>query len=247
MDRDLSLIDRKVNTKPSNYIEVFDIDEIDLHFHESLDLIQKQLDHIDGIAKQDVVVAEEILRAQVVFLESAFDFYLHEVIKLGVVAMYGRENGFSPTEKYTNLSFSMSVLEQAVMQQEQNDWLKRWIDDTYVTETYMSYRAFNDVCNLIGVKAQDISSVFYQRGCKIKTIDQLKSALEGLFRHRNRIVHQSDRLSKNAERCPISKEDVEKHIHNIKCIVSEMSKQIKEKQSREDGQPPEEEKTDDKS
>ena len=226
MERDLSLADRKVDTKLGKIVVVFDIDEIDRHFQESVALIQKQLDHIDDIAILDVCIAEEVLRSQIVALDSAFDFYLHEVIKLGIVEMYCGTWIVSSTEKYKNLSFRMSFLETAVAEQKGSDWLKKWVDDEWIKGAYMSYSAFKAVCNLIGIKVKDISNVFYQRGCKKKTTDQLQNAIDKLFRHRNRIAHQSDRKSRNAVRHTISKEDVEKYIYNIRRIVAGMTAQI---------------------
>ena len=120
----------------------------------------------------------------------------------------------------------MSFLETAVAEQKGSDWLKKWVDDEWIKGAYMSYSAFKAVCNLIGIKVKDISNVFYQRGCKKKTTDQLQNAIDKLFRHRNRIAHQSDRKSRNAVRHTISKEDVEKYIYNIRRIVAGMTAQI---------------------
>ncbi len=227
MERDLSLADRKVDTKPSRDVIVFHIDDIDRHFQESLDLIQKQLNCIDDISVLDECVAEELLRAQIVALDSAFDFYLHEVIKLGIVEMYHGTWIVSSTEKYKNLSFRMKFLEKAVAEQKGSNWLKKWIDDEYAKGVYMSYSAFKDVCNLVGIKPKDISNVFYRRGCKQKTMDQLQNVIDKLFRHRNRIAHQSDRKSGNAVRQTISREAVEEYIHNIGRIVTGMTAQIR--------------------
>lgn len=224
--RNLSLDERKEGTKASRSVVVFDIDDIDRHFQESIALIQKQLEHIDDIAILDACIAEEVLRAQIVALDSAFDFYLHEIIKLGIVEMYRGTWIVSPTEKYRNLLFRMSVLEKAIAEQKGSGWLKKWIDDEYVKGTYMSFSSFKEVCNLIGIKVKDISNVFYQRGCQQKTTEQLQNALDKLFRHRNRIAHQSDRKSGNAVRHTIAKEDVEKYIHNIRRIVAGMTAQI---------------------
>lgn len=245
MERDLSLADRKVDTKPSRDVIVFRIDDIDRHFQESLDLIQKQLNCIDDISALDECVAEEVLRAQIVALDSAFDFYLHEVIKFGIVAIYHRDNGFLPTKKYNNLPVQMTYIEDAIAQHPDDTWLKDWIDVTYSWKPYMSYESFKEVCHLIDVGVSRVSDAIYQRGKGIDPIQELRSAIDNLYDHRNRIAHQSDRQSENAVRCVITKDTVETYIRNIKGIVSEMSKQIKEKQSGVDGQSSEEEKTDD--
>jgi len=192
---------------------------------------QQQLAHIDRSAALDVSIADEVLRAQVVFLDSAFDYYLHEIVKLGIVEMYHGTWIVLPTEKFENLPLRMTQVVDAVAQNPHDDWLKKWIDKTYGEKPLMSYEAFKAVCNLIGLKPQDISQVFYQRGGSVKTIDQMEAAINDLYSHRNRIAHQSDRQSENAVRCAIAKGDVEKYIHNIRSIVDEMSKQIREKQS----------------
>ena len=230
MRRDLSLADRKVNTKPSKKVVVFDIDDIDRHFQESLVRIQTQLDHVEDITKLNEGVAEEIIRSQIVALDSAFDFYLHEIIKLGIVEMYHKEGGFLQTKNYKKLLVPMCVLEQAVIQKGKDDWLKEWINKAYSWKPYMSYESFKEVCHLIGIEVERVSDALYPRGNGIDPIQELKASIDNLYSHRNRIAHQSDRESEDATRCTIEKEDVEKYIHSIERIVSEMNNQIKEKQ-----------------
>lgn len=229
--RDLSLADRKVNTKPSKKVVVFDIDDIDRHFRESIALIQKQLDCVDAITKLDAVVAEEIIRSQIVALDSAFDFYLHEIIKFGIVEMYHQEDGFPQTKSYKKLLVPMRVLEQAVIQSDKEDWLKEWINEAYSWKPYMSYESFKEVCHLIDIGVGSISEALYPRGNGIDPMQELKARIDNLYNHRNRIAHQSDRESEDATRCTITKEAVGDYICNIRRIVDEMSKQIREKQS----------------
>ena len=63
----------------------FELDEIKNHFDEDLIAIQslsnvyQQLDE-----ERNDASSELILRSQVILLESAFDFYLHELTKFGV-------------------------------------------------------------------------------------------------------------------------------------------------------------------
>lgn len=226
-NRDLALHERKVDTRPSCTVEVFDIDRIAAHFQESLALIQEQSSHISSIASQNQIVADDMLRAQVVFIESAFDYYLHEIIKLGIVEMYHGEWIVDKTEKYTNLSLAMSDVETALQERDTDHWLKNWISQKYATKTLLSFSEFKNVCNLLGISMQKISDVFYQRGSDIKPQVKLENFINYLYRHRNRIAHQSDRRRDNAERQPIKKEMVADYLQTIQRIVDAINAQIR--------------------
>ena len=168
-----------------------------------------------------------MLRAQVVFIESAFDYYLHEIVKLGIVEMYHGEWIVDKTEKYTNLSLAMSDVETALQERDTDHWLKNWISQKYATKTLLSFSEFKNVCNLLGISMQKISDVFYQRGSDIKPQVKLENFINYLYRHRNRIAHQSDRRRDNAERQQIKKELVADYLQTIQRIVDAINAQIR--------------------
>ena len=64
--------------------------------------------------------AENIWRAQVILLVSAFDFFMHEITKLGVSNIF--EGKWEKTQRYNNISMKLEVLDVALKDGEDNDW-----------------------------------------------------------------------------------------------------------------------------
>ena len=214
---DLSLEPRKVNTRNPSKVEIFGLDDIRRHFDEAIVLILKQIDATNFLithGKQDE--AKDIWRSQIMFLDSAFDFFLHELVKLGIISMF-HESTDKKTVKYLNLQLTMFNVETALEDCNSDEWLKAWINERYAAEAFMSFEAFKSVCNMLGLEIQAIADkAFYEAGSNVKTADKLRDKINGLYTRRNQIAHQSDRLRENAERQDISKDSVE----DIKKIIS---------------------------
>ncbi len=228
----LSLSHRAVNTRNPVGVVVFSIQDIQKHFLSSIDNIKEQIalaDNFYSAGKRKI--SNEILRAQVVFLDSAFDFFLHELLKLGILSMFHNEWN-SKSAKYRNLLLSIEVVEDLIEHQDSDDCIRNWINDKYSSVTLMSFTAFKDVCNILDIKIKDIADkVFYKRGSTTSTLKQLEDRINELFFRRNQIAHQSDRKRENAKRQSISRKfivdnllDIQK-IVNVMCILAEQ-KQI---------------------
>lgn len=92
--------------------------------------------------------AENIWSAQIVFLESAFDFYLHELTKFGLSEMF--TGNWQKTEKYSNLSVKMSIVDKALNAREDSAWFLEFVDEFYREITLVSYQSVKDQMNLLG-------------------------------------------------------------------------------------------------
>ena len=85
-ERNLDLMPRQEETREkissaSNIVK-FQLNEIEEHFDENLQYIQSQFYIADELVQsQREEEARNIWSSQIVFLESAFDFYLHELTK----------------------------------------------------------------------------------------------------------------------------------------------------------------------
>lgn len=233
--RDLSLASRRVATRDQKSdITIFDIEDIEKHFDENLSFIKAQLIIADELVHQGKEEqAKEIWRSQVVLLDSAFDFYMHELIKLGILNLF-HGDWSDKTAKYNNLMFSMSILEAALADTENDDWLKKWVTDQYATQTLMSYDCFKASCNLLGIDYKSVANVaFYERGCKEKTEYHLKSVINQLFYRRNAIAHQMDRNRENAKRQDIDKSYVESAMNDIYKIVVAVGKEARKRKTQD--------------
>ena len=217
---DLKLAKRKINTREAKHIEVFSLDEIKKHFNASEALIEKQSQLADNLmVSGKIEEAKDVLRSQIVFIDSAFDFYMHELLKLGIINLF--HGDWTPkTEKYQNLKLDMKTLEAAISDEWSDNWLKEWIHRTYADQSLMSYEAFTGVCNLLGLSIKDIADqAFYDTNSRIPTKDKLRDKIDSLFKRRNQIAHQSDRKHENASREDITTEYVQDKLDDMKKII----------------------------
>lgn len=209
--------------------EIFELDEIKTHFDESIQTIVKQFILADELVSQGKSEqAKDIWRSQIVFLDSALDFYIHELSKYGILKTFNGE--WDKTEKYKNFTLTMDVAEQGIHNPEDSDWLVSFLDRTLGGDTYMSCDSIKAQLNLVGIDIQEVADrAFYVRGSTAPTKERLKQQLNRLFFRRNRIAHQADRESKNAQRADISRKDVEEFLEDVKKIVSSIHQCAAEK------------------
>ena len=77
--------------RPIVPIRQFDLTQIKRHFEESMEAITSLSAIADEIVAEKPHDAEAIWRAQLVLVESALDFYMHEIGKYGIRMMFGGE------------------------------------------------------------------------------------------------------------------------------------------------------------
>lgn len=230
-ERNLDLVARNEDTRDKFHTEVirFELDQILQHFTETIQAINAQFDVANELLESGKVVeAENIWRAQIIFLASAFDFYMHEVTKYGLCEIYN-EN-WERTDKYDNLQINMKVIEMALKSGEDIDWFLEYINGYYRTVTMVSYESVRDQLNLLGINLPLVADgAFYQRGGIENTKDKLKRRLNELFGRRNIIAHQSDRAHTDAQVNVITKEIVQNFIFDIEKIVSSIDAEARNK------------------
>lgn len=225
----IELASRRVDTREIGQVHVFCIEDIDAHLKENLDVVKRQFQIADDLlTKGEQEAAADIWRSQVVFIESALDFYLHEVIKLGIISIYNATWNGEKTIQYNNLTFRMEELELAC-DSDDDDWLAQWIDKKYSTETYMNFEKLEQVCKLLGLDKHKIAKVFYEQGSDIRPIKKLEKYLNRMYRRRNIIAHQAGRQSATAEKITITKEDVVELLDKIECILQALSNEVRDK------------------
>jgi hypothetical protein len=230
-DRILQLSGRKEATRDKNTPTIvrFELNEIKKHYYDSVAAIENMFLLVDLLNdNNNENQAKDIMRSQIVFLVGALDFYMHEITKLGLSKIFDGE--WEQTKKYMHISVPMSVLNDALKAGEESDWFVEFINEQFSTVTIVSYENVKDQMNLLGLNMQLLADdVFYDMTSREKTIDKLKNRLNGLFRRRNIIAHQSDRKHANAEILNIEREMVEGYIGDVNKIIDSISKQIAEK------------------
>lgn len=212
--------ERPVGTREVRAVKVFSLEDIEQHFNEALRRIREQLKVSAEIsAGGHEEEGAEMLRSQVVFIESAYDYFLHELIRLGVLNIFGGEWSDNDS-KYLELQVSLGVLKKALLCQDTEDWLLEWITEKYSHVTLMDYSSLKDICGLLGISVKEVADLaFYRFGSDVDTELELERELHTLYQRRNQIAHQSDREMGTAEREEISCEYVEDKINNVRKIV----------------------------
>lgn len=214
--------------EPNSIIVIkFDLDEIKQHFDENLRLIKEQFSIIEQFSvENDAEKIRTIYQSQIILLESAFDFYLHELTKYGLSEMF--VGNWEKTKKYNNISVKMSIVEEALGNRNEHEWFLKFINESYKSVTIMSFSSVKDHLNLLGLDLDEFANkVFYVRGAQEKPNDQFKNRLDKLFDIRNIIAHQSGRRHADAQLENITAEMVESSIDIIEKIVLAIHEQAK--------------------
>ena len=231
LERNLDLVTRKEDTRNKFHTDVirFELDQILQHFVDAIKNINAQFGVADELIESGKVIeGENIWRAQIIFLASAFDFYMHELTKYGLCEIYN-EN-WSRTDKYENLQVNMKVIEVALKSGEDIDWFLEYINNYYRAITMVSYESVKDQLNLLGIDLASIADgAFYQRGGTENTKGKFKRRLNELFNRRNIIAHQSDRAHTDAQVKSITKEIVQEFICDVEKIVESIDKEARNK------------------
>ena len=230
-ERNLDLMIRNEDTREKFHTEVvrFELDQIMQHFTESIQAIYTQFEVADElIAYGKIKEGENIWRAQIIFLTSAFDFYMHELTKYGLCEIY--DENWERTEKYSNLQVGMKTIEIALKSGEDIDWFLEYINDYYKAITMVSYESVKDQLNLLEIDLKKVADrAFYNRGEREKTRVKLRRRLNELFSRRNIIAHQSDRAHADAQVKNITKEIVQDFMDDIQRIVNSINEEVMNK------------------
>lgn len=230
-ERSLDLAPRREGTreKASPVIVKFCLNEIEEHFEENLRYIRDQFPMADGLLESGKEQeARNVWNAQIVFLESAFDFYLHELTKFALSEMF--TGNWTKTEKYNNLSVKMSIVDKALNVREDSAWFLEFVDEFYREITLVSYQSVKDQMNLLGLNLQEVAdAVFYERDSAVKTRDKLESFFKRLYHRRNVIAHQAGRRHSDARMEEITKDMVESYINHIEKIVGKIQDMARNK------------------
>ena len=194
-ERNLDLVARNEDTRDKFHTEVirFELDQIMQHFTESIHAINAQFDVADELRRAGKVMeGENIWRAQIVFLASAFDFYMHELTKYGLCEIYN-EN-WSRTDKYDNLQVNMKVIEVALKAGEDIDWFLEYINGYYRVITMVSYESVNDQLKLLGI---DLVHVADRAHTDAQIINITKEIVQDFICDVEKIVNSIDTESRN--------------------------------------------------
>ena len=218
MQRNLTLNQRNENSRNKVIVKQkvveFDLEDIKKHFDDNINNIEQTFGIVDKLIElNEEEKSKNIMRSQIVFLVSAFDFYVHELTKYGFIKMFCHE--WESTNKYNEFQVDMSLLEQAINKPESYDWFLNYINERFKRITFMSYKQIREQFELLGI---DLDSIM-QKTFDKTNYSNYKKVFKDLTDRRNEIAHQSDRSHYDAKQNTIFKHDVEEFIDFVKKIV----------------------------
>ena len=221
-------IDPKLQERPTEcrsksleHIMVPELSVIEDNLRFSLDSVSKSL--ASSSLLDDREMRENSLRAQVVFLESAFDYFCHCILKYGFRKVLLGD--WLSGEKYDNFLVPMSVIKQAQSSGDESyyvDFLNRKISPM----TFLDPSDLKDNLNLIyPLMLEEVAKMAYPSAKDPGS--HLKEKLRSLYERRNRIAHQDDREHASLKRRSITKEEVEGYRDDLALITGKILEAVK--------------------
>lgn len=218
IDTDLKERNVECRDKDVSHVTIPDLELMKKNFESAIEMVDLTLKNLDSIC--EVEVADNILRAQIVFLESAFDYFCHCFVKFGFHKILIGE--WSSTEKYQNFCIPMSVITNA-KNNDDNKYYEDYLNEKISSMTFLDPKILSDNLNLVYCQMLcEIAKDIYPS--EKNPIDALKSELSRIYTRRNMIAHQDDREHSNLEKRPINVEEVKDFKNKIVSITDAMIK-----------------------
>ena len=204
----------------------FSHEEIKSHFRENIKHIEDSLKILEN-NNLNVEDAANILRSQIMFLDSALDFYMHEITKYGMKKMF--DGQWERNDKYFDFKISLDAL-HTISELNEKEFFNDIINKSISSETFMEFNSIKKQINMIGLDINVIArAVFYKKGNSTSPINKMKEFLNTLYYRRNRIAHQSDRDPLTSVRSDIDVDFVRGNIDVMVKIVSAIDDEIDKK------------------
>ena len=162
----------------------------------------------------DALDTSDILRAELVLAVSAFDHYIHEISRIGMLEIY-RGNRPQPSA-FLRFQVSMSSVLQGIAESTSDDWLEQEIRMRHGHQSFQQPDQIADAIRLIS-DVQLWNSVSNHIGVGVQDI---RERLRVIASRRNQIAHEADmNPSYPAARWPIDSQMVDNAVDFIEQIA----------------------------
>jgi hypothetical protein len=154
--------------------------------------------------------ADDILRAKIVLMVSAFDTFIHDVVKIGMGEIFAGTR--LPNTKYNDFKLSLSTLSNinnSVSQSEKIIYFESEIEKINSKDSFQSPKSIDYALGLI-----NISSVWTLISSLMNNVNakDIRDRLGLIVDRRNKIAHESDHNPVTRDKYPIQKRDVDNDI-----------------------------------
>lgn len=195
-------------------------------FHTNIKSV-KRLTHVaEQMLADDKDVADDLLRAQVVQIESAFDFFMHEFTVFGMTKIFLDE--WDDTREFRAYPITMKDYRAGVKSLDDDAWFAKTVMRAYEKQPLISYIRFTEALKMIGIslEALEKSSQGKLDARTLRTIvDQASS-------RRNQIAHQTDRAHASRKQNDIDAEYIRTMLGDIRMVVNAVYEAALEKSAK---------------
>ena len=154
--------------------------------------------------------ADDILRAKIVLMVSAFDTFIHDVVKIGMGEIFA---GTRPSHsKYNDFKFSLSALNNinsSIIQSEKISYFESELEKINSNDSFQSPKSIEYALGLIDIK--NVWTLVSPLMGNISAMD-IKNRLSLIVQRRNKIAHESDHNPVTGDKYPIQKSDVDNDV-----------------------------------
>lgn len=168
----------------------------------------------------------EILRAEFVLIVSAFDCYVHDVVREGMIEIF--EGGKSSNEKYDDFSIPLKIVNQLLLTNSLED-RKQIIDiaikDVTSKETYQAPAKIENALGLIAIK--NIWNLIAKECPEYGSAQYIRGTLSIIVNRRNKIAHEADIDRATGQKKAINSSDITDVLKFVENIAFAMDKIVK--------------------
>ena len=199
-------------------VSASDIEAIKSQYQENIKDIKRKFSLVTELRKRkEIKEAQEILRSQIVFLDSSLDYYFHGVVLYGLKKILNGD--WSESEAFraykVDLGFAFDLAKSFDKKESLFD---EHIVEGLFSRPFMDYEQAKKHLTIIGIGSSS--------GCPFS---QQKDKMTKLYKRRNQIAHQTDRIPGETQKQAITIKCVQNFIKDANEIVKCVNKLIDDK------------------
>lgn len=161
------------------------------HFQQNIERVKNLAKIYAAIDTQETLSLElnDILRAEYVMLVSALDYFIHEVVRIGMLDIYqNKRKTTKPFEEFILSTDRKILLKKAIMEEKSNQWLDYQIR---FRNGFKSFQQADKIENAIAL-IKNISLWDEVANILNEDAKDLQKRLNFIIERRNQIAHEAD-------------------------------------------------------
>jgi hypothetical protein len=139
-----------------------------------------------SVSTTNIIDMSDILRAELAFAVSAFDHYIHGIVRIGMLETFNGKRLETPLFKKFNIP--LEKIRDAISNPSTFGWLEYEIIDQHSRKSFQKSNNIHDAIKLVSV-----IQIWEEIATKLgKNAGDLKTQLDTIVDRRNQIVHEAD-------------------------------------------------------